>query len=74
MFTQRLDPAGGGSGGASRLAFEEENLFVEMVPSLRAMAMGKPADGSVSATGEDEAMDARLEEVGIGRGLRNGLG
>lgn len=63
MFTQRLDPAGGGSGGALRLAPLEERLFVEMVPSLRSVAMGKKAGGSVSTTDEDEAMEAGLEEV-----------
>lgn len=63
MFTQRLDPAGGGSGGALRLAPGEESLFVEMVPPLRSVAMGKKAVGSLSATEEDEAMEAGLEEV-----------
>eukprot|EP00903_Cladosiphon_okamuranus_P012984 g12116.t2 len=63
MFTQRLDPAGGGSGGALRLALGEESLFVEMVPSLRSVAMGKKAGGSLSATEEDEAVEAGLEEV-----------
>lgn len=62
MFTQRLDPAGGGSGGALRLDPEEEPLIVEMVPFLRSAAMGKKA-GSLSGTEEDDAMESALEEV-----------
>lgn len=65
MFTQRLDPAGGGSRGAPRLAPGEESLFVEMVPSLRSVAVGKKAGQSLPAAEEDEATEAGLEEVGI---------
>eukprot|EP00752_Nemacystus_decipiens_P002133 g2034.t1 len=63
MFTQRLDPAKGGSGVGPRLAPEEERLIVEMMPSLRSVAMGHKAGGSLTATDQDEAMEAGLEEV-----------
>jgi len=61
MFTRRLDPAT--AGGAQRLAPEEESLFVDMVPSLRSVAMGKKAGGSSSAAESDDALEAGLEEV-----------
>ncbi|CBJ49062.1 conserved unknown protein [Ectocarpus siliculosus] len=62
MFTRRLDPAeGGGSGGAPRLSPGEESLFVEMVPSLRLVAMGKR---SVGRAGEDDDdIGEGIEEV-----------
>ncbi|CAM9175365.1 unnamed protein product [Ectocarpus sp. 12 AP-2014] len=62
MFTRRLDPAeGGGSGGAPRLSPGEESLFVEMVPSLRLIAMGKR---SVGGAGKDDGdMGEGIEEV-----------
>lgn len=63
MLTQRLDPAGRGSGGAQRLTPEEEDYFVEMVPSLRSVAMGKKAGGPLPSTEENEAMESGLEEV-----------
>ncbi|CAM9439904.1 unnamed protein product [Ectocarpus sp. 6 AP-2014] len=62
MFTRRLDPAeGGGSGGSPRLSPGEESLFVEMLPSLRLVAMGKR---SVGGAGEDDDdMGEGIEEV-----------
>ncbi|CAM9545090.1 unnamed protein product [Scytosiphon promiscuus] len=62
MFTRRLDPEGG---AALRLSPGEEGLFVEMVPSLRLVAMGKnsSAVGADSDDDGDAAADARLEEV-----------
>ncbi|CAM9340670.1 unnamed protein product [Ectocarpus sp. 12 AP-2014] len=62
MFTRRLDPAeGGGSGGAPRLSPGEENLFVEMVPSLRLVAMGKRSVGGAGK--DDDDMGEGIEEV-----------
>lgn len=68
MFTRRLDPAeGGGSGGAPRLSPGEQSLFVEMVPSLRLVAMGKRSVGV--AEEDDDYMREGIEEVsGIARG------
>lgn len=57
MFTRRLDP----EGGTLRLTPGEESLFVDMVPSLRSVAMGKKATGA-SLAPEDE-LDGGLEEV-----------
>lgn len=59
MFTQRLDP----DGGALRLTPGEESLFVDMVPSLRLVAMGKKATGSATAPDQEVSMDGKLEEV-----------
>ena len=59
MFTRRLDPAG----GAQRLAPDEEILFVDMIPSLRSVAMGKKAGGSLSAAEDDDDMETGMEEV-----------
>lgn len=61
MFTRRLDPAT--AGGAQRLAPGEEGLFVDMVPSLRSVAMGKKAGGSSPASEGDRVLEAGLEEV-----------
>ncbi|CAM9381439.1 unnamed protein product [Ectocarpus fasciculatus] len=62
MFTRRLDPAeGGGSGGAPRLSPGEESLFVEMVPSLRLVAMGKRSVGGTE--GDDDDIGEGMEEV-----------
>lgn len=60
MITRRLDPAT--DGGAQRLAPGEESLFVDMVPSLRSVAMGKKAGGSPVAE-VDDVLEAGLEEV-----------
>lgn len=57
MFTRRLDP----EGGTLRLTPGEESLFVDMVPSLRSVAMGKKATDA-SLAPEDE-LDGGLEEV-----------
>lgn len=65
MFTRRLDPAAAG-GAAPRLSPGEESLFVEMVPSLRMVAMGRstrsPSSGGDGGSSDMES-DSNLEEV-----------
>lgn len=61
MFTGRLDPE---CGGAPRLSRGEESLFVEMVPSLRLVAMGKKSLSIGDDVDEDDAAgEAKLEVV-----------
>lgn len=61
MFTRRLDPASGGT--APSLSPGEEYLFVEMVPSLRMVAMGKSTRGAEETSESDPDPNANLEEV-----------
>ena len=62
MFTRRLDPAAAG-GAAPRLSPGEEYLFVEMVPSLRMVAMGRSTRSPSSGDNSDMESDPNLEEV-----------
>lgn len=62
MFTRRLDPAAAG-GAAPRLSPGEEYLFVEMVPSLRMVAMGRSTRNPSSGDNSDMESDPNLEEV-----------
>ena len=63
MFTRRLDPAAGAA--APRLSPGEESLFVEMVPSLRMVAMGRSTRSPSGGAGDNSEMDSdpTLEEV-----------
>lgn len=61
MFTRRLDH----EGGALRLTPGEERLFVDMVPSLRSLAMGKKATGESWTAEEYSTKDGGLEEVRV---------
>lgn len=61
MFTRRLDPA---SGDVPRLSPGEEALFVDMIPSLRAVTLGMTSLSRSSSTPEEK--DGSVEPMNDG--------